>query len=730
MLSSEATHSSIMQGHRQPLLEKPRRRFSHDSSSRLSSRPIMESKKAAGQHQSSSVDTRSDVPASVAQNAHIVPSHLQINALAPQSTALGLVSPTTKAFQKLTVSTPKQKRRKGIYGLEELLDENATVESQSGPHEDDGQHSRCNDDDADDDGDDDEDYDDDDDGDTDGAGDGFPLPHHIQRHNSSSTNLAARLSTASSRPPQTPSKYCLPPPHVRQLVVDIDRDSAGRRLSAHRTPTTSKHAFGCLPVRKKQPSRATKYTVPDPHHGPAASSTLKRKRQPSSSSALPPVSHPYTRSNKPDFSVFSGFLLYPELCLHLATHLPIGDLISLYAISRDFHTIIDARFTTVMLSIATRRARESSRVFPFRCYARLCRTDPVARLPHPDPRKAAAHIPRMVPSFRWLKMVMYREAVVHEIMALMAEDGVPLPRRCGLALKKMWFLMDIPDNARRVGYIHNRHVVSDLDLYFIVCTIVKMDMRFNDPVGAEKRDGLRRLLLAQRSLSVWLRVLKGEMWRTKLDVLRAWLRWKYEPLPPAAQLGGRPVTSIFGVPLAECGKMCKEYWGLLPANHPAARRLDARGNKMLLMRPDQLVLRELVRRGLRCRGHYMKCLLYGYIDLRTLQNLEPRGISRRVAGWDVLEYGVDGLWGTGVGAVAGGQISRQQGNDESPLADEIGMDDMLDLGPAKEVSDWCVIRQGMGATEKKVRKDVEAISTKMMALWEEGRPRGERPERQ
>jgi hypothetical protein len=35
-------------------------------------------------------------------------------------------------------------------------------------------------------------------------------------------------------------------------------------------------------------------------------------------------------------------------------------------------------------------------------------------------------------------MVLWREKVVHEIMAIMAEDGVPLPSRCSLAMKRVW----------------------------------------------------------------------------------------------------------------------------------------------------------------------------------------------------------------------------------------------------------------------------------------------------
>jgi hypothetical protein len=161
----------------------------------------------------------------------------------------------------------------------------------------------------------------------------------------------------------------------------------------------------------------------------------KRKR---TGLVLPPPAYIYTRTNSPDFNIFPAMLLYPELCFHLSAHLPLDSLISLYAISRDFHTILDSRFTTVILSQSLAKAPESSRIFPFRCYAHLCRKDPASRIPHPDPEKARKGVSRAVPSFRWLRMVLWREKVVYEIMTIMAEDGVPLPSRCSMALKRMW----------------------------------------------------------------------------------------------------------------------------------------------------------------------------------------------------------------------------------------------------------------------------------------------------
>jgi hypothetical protein len=205
-------------------------------------------------------------------------------------------------------------------------------------------------------------------------------------------------------------------------------------LHATLTPSRRAHANAAILDKPHSTLPPTFWTSPERVQRAAAASR-KRKR---AGLVLPPPAYIYTRTNSPDFNIFPAILLYPELCFHLSSHLPLNSLVSLYAISRDFHTILDSRFTAVILSQSLAKAPESSRIFPFRCYAHLCRKDPASRIPHPDPEKARKGVARAVPSFRWLRMVLWREKVVHEIMAIMAEDGVPLPSRCSLALKRMW----------------------------------------------------------------------------------------------------------------------------------------------------------------------------------------------------------------------------------------------------------------------------------------------------
>lgn len=310
-------------------------------------------------------------------------------------------------------------------------------------------------------------------------------------------------------------------------------------------------------------------------------------------------------------------LLYPELCFALAANLPVDDLISLYAISKDFHIIIDTRFATVVQSQSLKKCPESHRTFPYRCYRRLCRSDPSPRISHPHPGKQAAGEVRKVPSFRWLKMVLFREKACHEIMTIMAEDGVPLPRRCELALKKMWFLMEIPDNARRIGYIHTKSIVTDLDLYFMMCFIVKLDLRFNDPVAPNRYHGLRKMILCQSGLSPIWQALKRTSLLTTYDVMKMWIATKHQPSPEEEGL------PIFGVAGNAIGKTRLEYFGKMPA-HSTGKPCT------VLMRPDQLIMREMILRNMVFSKHFLRCLLWGYVDIVTMKDYEPRLWDRRI----------------------------------------------------------------------------------------------------
>ena len=196
-------------------------------------------------------------------------------------------------------------------------------------------------------------------------------------------------------------------------------------------------------------------------------------------------------------------------------------------------------------------------------------------------------------------MVLYREAVVDDIMRSLILTGHRLPKRATLAIKKSWFTIDISDNNRRVGLMHNINFWTKKDLFLATMFFLKLDMRLTNPSTGNGELGLRKLLLGQRSLSTLMRVLKREEMRTQLDMLRMLLRFKYEP----EHLGG---LSVLGVPPEEVGKFKYEGWGV---------------GQRKFIGIDALVMKEAVRRKLHLQNHYVDMMIYGCINKRSWRDI-------------------------------------------------------------------------------------------------------------
>ena len=299
-------------------------------------------------------------------------------------------------------------------------------------------------------------------------------------------------------------------------------------------------------------------------------------------------------TNSTGFSVFNALLRRPELTLEFSKQLDIEDLISLYAISKEFHLLVNGRFTTMILGQSNAKAPESSKTFIFRCYKSLCMRDPARR-----PNESKPDELRFVPSFRWLRMVLFREAVVDDILGSLAAEGHRLPKRTRLAIKKIWFTIDISDNARRIGLMHNTTFWSNKDLFLATMFFIKLDMRLTHPTAGNGEIGLRKMLLGQRSLSMLAKVLRREEMRTQVDMLRMIVRFNYEP-PRHRHM------DIMGVPSQEIGKLQYEGWG-------------ARSTKFIQI--DELVMREAIKRRLNLHSFYVDMVAFGYINKKTFQDI-------------------------------------------------------------------------------------------------------------
>jgi hypothetical protein len=319
---------------------------------------------------------------------------------------------------------------------------------------------------------------------------------------------------------------------------------------------------------------------------------------------LPPPSYE-TDINRP--SVFNALLQYPELILEVSKAFDLDDLISLYAISKDFHFMVNARFTAMMIGQATARADESRRIFIWRCYRSVCMRDPALRVNESRPNEL-----RFIPSFRWLRMILFREAVVDDILHSLELEGHRFPKRVGETIKKIWFTLDISDNARRIGIMHNERFWQDEDLYLATMFFLKLDMRLTHPRVGNGETGLRKMLLAQRSLSTLAKVLRREEMRTQLDMLKMVIRYNYRPPRQSCK-------TILGVPAAEVGRLSWEGWGEV-------------GRRNRFVGICELVMKEGIRRQLGLQECYIDMMRYGYIDSKTYQDIKRKPVMEGETG--------------------------------------------------------------------------------------------------
>ncbi|KAI4253506.1 MAG: hypothetical protein LQ352_003646 [Teloschistes flavicans] len=306
--------------------------------------------------------------------------------------------------------------------------------------------------------------------------------------------------------------------------------------------------------------------------------------------------------------IFNRLLEYPELVFETIRHLSIPDLISLYAISKDFHALADSHFTPMILDHARVLAPEAARIFPFRCYRSLCIRDPAQRR-----NEAKAHFEvRFVPSFRWLQMIIFREGVVEDIVACLEEESLMLPAATTLTIKKMWFTIDIPTNRQRGQLMHNPAFWTEQDLYLATLFVMKLDMLLTCPFTGEGDLGLRRMLLGQRSLSTLAAVMKREEMRNEYEMLQMILR--FDHAMDDAQRALR--LPMFGVPFDQIGKLQYEGWG---ANEG-----------VLFQQIDDLLMLECARRGLDMPAYYLDMVFYGFVDKKVGLDIWTEAQKRRM----------------------------------------------------------------------------------------------------
>lgn len=322
---------------------------------------------------------------------------------------------------------------------------------------------------------------------------------------------------------------------------------------------------------------------------------------------------------RPIFNLLAGLTTSFDILVEISSYLSVEDLLSLYCTSRPFHSVVRRSFTRFMTSIAVTHAPNSDKTSPYVNYPSLCMRDP-----NVESSKIPSGGTCVVPTFKWLQMVVYREKMVRQILTCLALEGHRLPAvYAPLAIKKLWALMDLGTNKARIEVIEDKTRWTDEDIFVSTMFFVKLDMRFVDPIESGGETALRRLLMGQKSMTTLCKTLKREELKVSTDLMRMVARYNYKPSKPEHK-----DMSIMGITPEELGKICLEGYGT---------------GKERLFRPDELVLNESVRRNMHLQHRYLDCVLYGYADPVTFEKIkeptlaEVNGMSTIVNDWNLPE---------------------------------------------------------------------------------------------
>lgn len=296
-------------------------------------------------------------------------------------------------------------------------------------------------------------------------------------------------------------------------------------------------------------------------------------------------------------------------------------------------------------------------IFPFSMYRGLCIRDPTRRadaleprtpatatrleltLPIPKEKDCLELLPewarnpdvRNVPSLRYVFFAQHRMRTLNSIVDSMNEYyRQRLPRDASLlTLGKMWAVLDMPTNSARMALVRNKEYWTDRDIYLSALITFRVDMCMNDPVIKKANKKLREMLYSVRSFVTLAKFLRREAVTDQIEMIQLIVRYSYKPG------ADHKSSSMFGVPAHEIGMLQWEGWGRnwkfdglgwieIPKGAPDQGQSKTRPiTKRKLFRPDQVILREAVRRGLNLARHAQELLMSGYVDPITLEELSP-----------------------------------------------------------------------------------------------------------
>lgn len=218
--------------------------------------------------------------------------------------------------------------------------------------------------------------------------------------------------------------------------------NAIKPVSGEPTLVPSTHGYGALSLRRAP------CTVSQPSNSDRSFSGSSTSSRTSRIVLIERISGAAVTTPASSFSVFNALLSHTDILMHIVRYIPPRNLVYLYSISAPFHFIVNSHYQQFILAATKCFAPNAHWFFPWRCYRELCIDDPALR--RADAKRdrfmdrqtgrmsgdwksktltalEAPHSIKPIPSFRWLKMVTYREFVAREIVAWLGVGGHRTP---------------------------------------------------------------------------------------------------------------------------------------------------------------------------------------------------------------------------------------------------------------------------------------------------------------
>lgn len=322
-----------------------------------------------------------------------------------------------------------------------------------------------------------------------------------------------------------------------------------------------------------------------------------------------------------------------ELAVELGKHLNGRDALNLCLANRAFYNVVNVYLLSSIRTWIEYRAPEAGRIFHYQLYARHLVDDPQRRTwmalkqgmttsPNKDSKI------RKVPGLKYLQLVLGRDKYCKEILAIMARCGHRMPTTMHHSLLRLWLLMDISTSHQRQAMLRMTHLFKDIDLYNMQMFIIKLGMLFNDPVYGPCKYDLVQLMLGQKGLYKLWQLLTRKKFNKLSDILELKLRYDFDFFSEGGYWLENMLSQIQGIPLQEVGQQHKEGWGAGRAH---------------LLRPDEVIPIEAVRRGLQLDEHLSQMMIWGYFDWRTGENIVPSMEEMYIEDEDGILANVDTL---------------------------------------------------------------------------------------